>query len=482
MSSTTSTSATITYPTAIPTGTISALIGQPPNTTDDYYIVNYLILAFGAKSSPLKGITIPPVRPENYVFTTRGPSILIGMSLAIATMAIITSLRLLIRLRGRGLVLGLDDFFIIPGALLAITWPCLQILAVIYGGAGKHIWDVTYEEYGYFKRYTNLSKIFFFVAVGTVKVSICFFNRRLTGMTSRTWLWFNNIFLVLLFIYIMVSLFWTIFSCEPAYAGWDPIRIGKENIKPKCFSTSVLGTVLSTVHVVMDFGLLAVPLIVLWKVKMGWKTKLRLYFVFGIGTMSAVGSILRQIEQGKLGKDVLYTFKPLEDWTIVDLTLGVVAASLPVLSAFIPARWRSVHATSHKSPSQGASYPLSRIGRRTSISGKRARTDSEEKIVCTDVVELSWTRRDDVSRGEGDTGGDAKVSVEVSAEGRNESRSGVGARVKRSFSRTRATVGLSSRKGDEKEDEEDDPGKWSGAMVGKGAANGYTVEIKGDDV
>jgi hypothetical protein len=305
MSSVTSTSATITYPTSIPTGTISALIGQPPNTTNDYYIVNYLLLAFGRTSSPLKGIVIPPLKPDNYVFTTRGPSILAGMSITIAIMVIITVARLVVRFCGRGLVFGLDDLFIVPGALLAITWPSLQIMAVIYGGAGKHIWDVTYEEYGYFKRYTNLSKVIFFVSVGIVKVSICFFNRRLTSMTSRTWLWFNNIFLVLLFIYIMVSLFWDIFSCSPAYAGWDPIRIGRENIKPKCFSVSILGTVLSTIHVVMDFGLLAVPLIVLWKVKMGWKTKSRLYFVFSIGMMSAVGSIFRQIEQGKLGADVL---------------------------------------------------------------------------------------------------------------------------------------------------------------------------------
>ncbi|PQE10774.1 integral membrane protein [Rutstroemia sp. NJR-2017a BBW] len=482
MSSITSTSATVTYPTSIPTGTISALIGQPPNTTDDYYIVNYLLIAFGKHTSPLKGIAIPPFKPDNYVYTPLGPSILVGMSVAIAVMALVTISRLIVRFCGRGLVFGLDDLFIVPGALLAITWPSLQIMAVIYGGAGKHMWDVTYEEYGYFKRYTNLSKVVFFVSVGIVKVSICFFNRRLTSMTSKTWLWFNNIFLVLLFVYIMVSLFWDIFSCSPAYAGWDPIRIGRENIKPKCFSVSILGTILSTIHVVMDFGLLAVPLIVLWKVKMGWKTKSRLYFVFSIGMMSAVGSIFRQIEQGKLSSDVLYTFKPLEDWTLVDLTLGVVAASLPVLSAIIPARWRSIHSTSHKTPSHGGSYPLSRIGRRTSISGKRAVTDSEENIVRTDVVELSWVRRDDMSPGQG-SARDGDGDMKRDPHSRSESMSGVG-RVKRSFSRTRGAVGLGSKRGEEREseDEGNDPGKWSGAAAGgKGGSNGYTVEIKGDE-
>jgi hypothetical protein len=160
----------------------------------------------------------------------------------------------------------------------------------------------------------------------------------------------------------------------------------------------------------------------------------------------------------------------------------VVAASLPVLSAIIPARWRSIHSTSHKTPSQGGSYPLSRIGRRTSISGKRAVTDSEENIVRTDVVELSWVRREDMSPGEGSSGeGDLKRDPHS----RTESVSGAGAgRVKRSFSRTRGAVGgLSSKRGEEREseDEGNDPGKWSAARAGKGGANGYTVEIKGDE-
>ena len=55
----------------------------------------------------------------------------------------------------------------------------------------------------------------------------------------------------------------------------------------------------------MDFALLSVPLIVLWKVRMGWGTKLRLYFVFSIGAMSCIGSVMRQIEQKRLSSDVL---------------------------------------------------------------------------------------------------------------------------------------------------------------------------------
>ncbi|CZS93231.1 related to integral membrane protein PTH11 [Rhynchosporium agropyri] len=396
-------SATSTIATSIPTGTISAIIGSPPNTTKDYYVAKYLLMAFGLKTDPIHGALIPPRRPvEGYVFETRGPRILTSMSIAIATMIIITGLRLGLRIFRRGLWVGLDDYTIVPGVLLAICWPTLQMCAVIYGGAGKHMYDITYEEFANFKHFSNLSKPIFFISVGMIKVSICFFNRRLTSMTSRPWLIFNNVFLVLLVAYIILSLFWTIFQCNPAFAGWDPIRVAKEGKEFQCMSDNIVGSTLSVIHVIMDFVLLSVPLIVLWKVRMGWGTKLRLYFVFSIGAVSCVGSVMRQIEQKKLSRDTLWNFVLLQDWTLVDLTFGVVAASLPILSAFIPASWKSVRGTTDASTGKkGASgaHNLNGTGgfvrttRRTSISGKREFSDSMENIVRTDVIELSFENK-----------------------------------------------------------------------------------------
>ncbi|KAB8291620.1 hypothetical protein EYC80_006420 [Monilinia laxa] len=503
-------SVTPTHSVSIPTGTISALIGQPPNTTDDFYIVAYLLVAFGKRTSPLEGALIPPLAPPGYVFESRSTSILIGMSVSIFFMFTFTLVRLLIRILNRGLQLGLDDLVIVPGAILAITWPVLQILAVVYGGAGKHIWDLTYEEYGYFKRYTNLSKIFFFVAVGVVKVSICLFNRRLTAMTSRKWLLFNNIFLFLLVVYILVSLFWNIFSCSPAWGGWDPIRLGKENRRAVCFPVGTSGSILSTIHVVMDFGLLAVPLIVLWKVKMGWKTRGRLYVVFAVGGGSVIGSIFRQVEQAKLKSDVTWSFKALEDWTLVDLTLGVIAASLPVLSAIIPAKWKSLHTSStYKLPSQVGSHPLSNPGHyiRSKLQGKNGKEtgnsrctkgtnggtfgESEENIVRTDVIELSFQSKGDLERGEGidykeECEGRESASGRGSGSGSGNGRgsrcgsrcgnqngesSSAGERLKRSFSKNRSR-GNSTDRGLDKGTSE-----WHG---GKGRY-GNKVEIGRDE-
>jgi len=223
----------------------------------------------------------------------------------------------------------------------------------------------------------------------------------------------------------MIALFWNIFQCDPPYAGWNPVRIAKEGRRPVCTSDTIVGSSLSVIHVIMDFGLLSVPLIVLWKVRMGWGTRLRLYLVFSIGGMSAIGSIMRQIEQESLLKknDLLCkfsikssvpgvadmstgNFKALQDWTLVDLTFGVVAASLPVLSAFIPKKWKSVN-DSRGTPGYGSNGPKNNLNghsayirstRRTSISGKRERLNSEEHIVRTDEIELTYTSKADFDR------------------------------------------------------------------------------------
>jgi hypothetical protein len=84
-------------------------------------------------------------------------------------------------------------------------------------------------------------------------------------------------------------------------------------------------------------------------------------------------------------------FVALQDWTLVDLTFGVVAASLPILSAFIPKKWKSTDGTTN--PTTPSRSPYNRSTRRTSMSGKREGSESEENIMRTDEIELTFEAR-----------------------------------------------------------------------------------------
>ncbi len=135
-------------------------------------------------------------------------------------------------------------------------------------------------------------------------MSIVMFNRRLTGMTSPRWMIVHWTYFTLLVIYTLCALFMTVFQCSPQHAHFDLIAAGKLNSPIKCLSENQIGISLSTIHVVMDFCLLSVPIIVLWKVQMPWSTKIRFFVVFVIGAMSCIGSVFRQIQQANLKTDI----------------------------------------------------------------------------------------------------------------------------------------------------------------------------------
>ena len=101
------------YPNSGP----SALIGQPPATQDDYWVVRGILNAIGLTDvDPKMGAPIPPKRPppEIYHFETRGPGIVAGMSVSIGLMITFTGTRLMLRAMRKTLHFGPDDWMIIP--------------------------------------------------------------------------------------------------------------------------------------------------------------------------------------------------------------------------------------------------------------------------------------------------------------------------------------------------------------------------------
>ena len=90
---------------------------------------------------------------------------------------------------------------------MVLAWFSGLIALAVYGGDGKHIWDVTYHEYNWFDRVwttrsrkllrvpttwlivvqlTFVNKIMYLTSVILVKISIVLFNRRITGLASKT--------------------------------------------------------------------------------------------------------------------------------------------------------------------------------------------------------------------------------------------------------------------------------------------------------
>jgi hypothetical protein len=134
---------------------VSAYFNTPPANEFDERIAAGLLLLTGFTPNvkdPKHGVTIPPFRPTgNYHFETRGPVVILALSVCMVVLTLLTFLRLGIRLFVRDVRFGADDWLIIPAYLLSMAYPALQIAMVRYGGAGKHFYDITYQEYYYYK-------------------------------------------------------------------------------------------------------------------------------------------------------------------------------------------------------------------------------------------------------------------------------------------------------------------------------------------
>lgn len=144
--------------------------------------------------------------------------------------------------------------------------------------------------------------LLFFPATGFVKMSITCFNMRITGLTSKGWMIAHQTFLAVLFSYNLAAVLTIVFYCRPARATFDLLAAGKLPVPQKCgdfAERNRLATAFNIFHIGSDFCLLSVPIIVLWKVQMHWATKMRLFFVFSIGAVSSIASVMRQISDSK---------------------------------------------------------------------------------------------------------------------------------------------------------------------------------------
>jgi len=223
-------------------------------------------------------------------------------------------------------------------------------------------------------QFAGIAQLIFWITVVLVKISITLFNRRLTGLTSKRWMIAHNVFLGILVCYLITAVFVDVFQCiHPVGVQFDLHDFGSLKTKPQCINPNAAGIALSVIHIILDFALLCVPLIVLYKIQMSTAKKLRVGFLFSIGSISCIGSVMRQITQYHQPLDLTWTMGVI-NWTTIDIFFAITAASLPVLNALTPKRWRfsvrsfPLFASRSHSGRSGQNRASERLGSHDSVS------------------------------------------------------------------------------------------------------------------
>ncbi|TLD10305.1 hypothetical protein PgNI_05923 [Pyricularia grisea] len=318
----------------------SAFCGQTPNTQADFYIIRGYFRTYMIPET----IDISIVwhhAPPGYVYNDKRAGIIAGMTVVMLIMIGITTARLLARILGKNTVFGLDDYVIIPAAALAIAYPVLQILGVVKGGAGRHSWDNTYEDLYNFYYYLDTCTKLYYADVALVKISIALFVRRLANHASRGWRMATDVFLVTVVGHLVACLLANILLCDPPRAGWDLKFAGRLETAARCEWWTTRFKILHSIHVAQSMMLLMTPVVILWKVQMDTAKKIRLFVIWVVGATSVLGGLI-QLLLGAMGDDddVFMAYTTILQWTVLDLSMGVVVASLPVLDTVLIGGWR----------------------------------------------------------------------------------------------------------------------------------------------
>ena len=140
----------------------------------------------------------------------------------------------------------------------------------------------------------------FLIASTFTKLSLTLFIRRLIGLSSRFWIWVNNLFLALLCLYLVAFLFFDSFRCMPVKANFDLITSGKLGRPLDCLPINPGGAIRIYSHVAFDFCLLCTPGVILWRVQMPLAKKIGVLAMFSIGSVSCVASVMTRVSEAHL--------------------------------------------------------------------------------------------------------------------------------------------------------------------------------------
>lgn len=72
---------------------------------------------------------------------------------------------------------------------------------------------------------------------------------------------------------------------------------------------------------------------------MEWKKKMRLFMIWGVGLLVVLFGLLRMV-RADFTSDLTWTYTNLLIWTSLDITVGIVVISLPVMDAWLAGGWR----------------------------------------------------------------------------------------------------------------------------------------------
>ncbi|CAO2652639.1 Nn.00g009220.m01.CDS01 [Neocucurbitaria sp. VM-36] len=257
--------------------------------------------------------------------------VMIGVS---AAMTLIGVTCVALRVYTRGFIvrnMGIEDWTMIAAATLTIVFLLELIAGAKEFKAGFSGMSITPEQ-----MISNLKLILAIIVVykmtmTLIKISILLIYLRIA--VNRTFEYLCKGTMCLLAIYQFIVFVIVPAQCTPLHKLWDFTG----QVQGHCINANAFYHATSAFHIVMDIWILVLPLKLILRIPRPPREKLALIIIFSLGIISTIASIIRlqSLRVFTLSNDPFYDSLPINTWSMVEVNIGILCASIPTLKPLV---------------------------------------------------------------------------------------------------------------------------------------------------
>ncbi|KAI9373557.1 hypothetical protein BJX61DRAFT_502193 [Aspergillus egyptiacus] len=219
------------------------------------------------------------------------------------------------------------------GCFWGATYCTLALIKV--PGYFVHTWNVRLRDVIPTQYYVLIFGICYSFVLPALKIGILIeWCRVFTPISERkkSPFWIGCVVIIFIQIASNVAIIISLnLQCIPHQAIYD------FRVPGKCFDLYKLQVASASIHLICDVVIFLLPQRIIWTLKMSWRKRLGVSFIFGLGLLACISAAFRcavTVAHGR-SADSVYTLGPLAFWAMAEMTCGFFIICLPCIPKIV---------------------------------------------------------------------------------------------------------------------------------------------------
>ncbi|KAG5979045.1 hypothetical protein E4U55_005633 [Claviceps digitariae] len=228
---------------------------------------------------------------------------------------------------------GPDDWVVLSALTVGLPCAVVNHVGLIQHGLGWDAWTVPPHEISVFAMYFYALEILYLVDISLVKLTLLAFYLTIfpsvsTSPWTRRLLWGCVAFNSMLAVGCVLV---TVFQCRPISFYW--MQFVDEAAQGSCLPSAPTAWVNGSLNVAQDVWMILIPLFEVRHLRLHWKKKTGVIFMFLMGTFVTVVSALRlaYLSSFEASINITWDYYDVALWSTIEINVGIICTSLPTM-------------------------------------------------------------------------------------------------------------------------------------------------------